>query len=121
MPRLPADVASSSNDVDAEEELAGVLAGRFLLNGEVVPLPVRDDDALGVRMEALRAFLEDKLGSGPFLRVYRRLEGLTADDDEGEVSTEFLGVLGADKLPYLQLVHQLIVCEEQWEGESHKC
>ncbi|KAG1653257.1 hypothetical protein FOA52_009202 [Chlamydomonas sp. UWO 241] len=116
---LGAGVASC-NDVDAEEELAGVLAGRFLLNGEVVPLPVCDDDALGVRMEALRAFLEDKLGSGPFLKVYRRLEGLTADDDESEVSKEFLGVLGADKLPYLQLVHQLIVCEEQWEGESHK-
>ncbi len=37
-----------------------------------------------------------------------------------QVSREFLAVLGAEKLPYLQLVHQLIVCEEQWEGEAHK-
>lgn len=29
-----------------------------------------------------------------------------------EVSAEFLAILGPDKLPYLQLVHQLIVCEE---------
>lgn len=37
-----------------------------------------------------------------------------------QVSKEFLEVLGAEKLPYLELVHQLIVCEEQWEGGAHK-
>ncbi len=44
--------------------------------------------------------------------MYRRLESLSLDDDEQEVSAEFLAVLGPDKLPYLQLVHQLIVVEE---------
>lgn len=33
------------------------------------------------------------------------------EDDEEEVSKEFLEALGQDKLPYLQLIHQLIVCE----------
>ncbi len=44
--------------------------------------------------------------------MYRRLESLSIEDDEGEVSAEFLAVLGQERLPYLQLVHQLIVCEE---------
>jgi len=69
---------------------------------------------LGVKVEALKVFLERALGSGPFLKVYRRLESLCVDDDEAEVSREFLNVLGQDKLAYLGLVHQLIVCEEQW-------
>ena len=58
-------------------------------------------------------FLEQKLGTTPFLRVYRRPENLSLDDDEAEVSREFLAVLGPENLPYLQLIHQLIVCEEQ--------
>jgi len=39
------------------------------------------------------------------------LESLTPDDDEDQVSREFLEALGAEKLPFLQLIHQLIVCE----------
>ena len=33
------------------------------------------------------------------------------DDNEEEVSREFLEALGPEKLPFLQLIHQLIVCE----------
>ncbi len=43
--------------------------------------------------------------------MYRRLESLSVEDDEEEVSREFLEALGPEKLPYLQLIHQLIVCE----------
>lgn len=45
-------------------------------------------------------------------RVYHRLEELTSQDDEEEVSQEFLRLLGTDKLSYVQLVNQLIVAEE---------
>ncbi len=44
------------------------LAGRFLLNGVEVELPVREDDSLAARAEALRCFLEDALGTQPFLQ-----------------------------------------------------
>ena len=44
--------------------------------------------------------------------MYRRLESLCADDDEAAVTAEIVAALGAPRLPYLQLVHQLIVCEE---------
>ncbi|KAJ9525273.1 hypothetical protein QJQ45_020808 [Haematococcus lacustris] len=89
------------------------LAGRFMLNGVEVPLEgVRSNDSLAHKVEALRMFLDQKLGTQAFLKVYRRLESLSLEDDESEVSREFLAVLGQDKLPYLQLIHQLIVCEE---------
>ncbi len=45
-------------------------------------------------------------------RVYHRLESLSTTDDEVAVSREFLDILGRDKLPWLQLVHQLIIVEE---------
>lgn len=35
-----------------------------------------------------------------------------------QVSQEFLAALGAERLPYLQLVHQLIVCEENMHMEA---
>ena len=76
-------------------------------------MPVQPSDPLGVKVEALKVFLEQALGSGPFLKVYRRLESLNVDDDEEAVSKEFLAVLGQEKLSYLGLVHQLIICEEQ--------
>lgn len=101
------------DDVYNDEKHAAALQGQFMLNGEVVHLPgVRESDSLALKVEALRVFLESKLGTDPFLKVYRRLESLSIEDDEGEVSAEFLAVLGQERLPYLQLVHQLIVCEE---------
>ncbi len=47
---------------------AQALAGRFVLNGEEIKLPVRQDDSLAAKVEALRCFLEDKLGTKPFLK-----------------------------------------------------
>lgn len=37
-----------------------------------------------------------------------------------QVHKEFVAVLGAAHLPYLELIHQLIICEEQWAGQAHK-
>lgn len=45
-------------------------------------------------------------------RVYSRLESLSPDDDELQVSQEFVRLLGEGKLQYLELVHQLIMGEE---------
>lgn len=51
-------------------------------------------------------------------RVYHRLESLTPEDDEAEVSKEFLDILGQQRLAYLQLVHQLIICEETMHAQQ---
>lgn len=44
------------------------LAGRFLLDGVPVALPVREADSVACKVEALRCFLEQKLGTGPFMK-----------------------------------------------------
>ncbi|KAG2486399.1 hypothetical protein HYH03_014976 [Edaphochlamys debaryana] len=101
------------DDIYNDEKHSAALAGQFVLNGQAVALPgVGARDSLALKVEALRVYLETALGTEPFLKVYRRLESLTLEDDEGAVSAEFLAVLGPERLPYLQLVHQLIVCEE---------
>ncbi|MEW5305069.1 MAG: hypothetical protein WDW36_007633 [Sanguina aurantia] len=110
-------------DVDAQSEgsttagcpgdsLQEMLEGRFRVNGAQVPLPVRDSDSLQTKLEALKVYLGQQLGTETFTCVYRRLDTLTADDDEAEVSRHFIALLGPTRLPYLQLVHQLIACEE---------
>ncbi|KAG2424096.1 hypothetical protein HXX76_014771 [Chlamydomonas incerta] len=107
------------DDIYNDEKHSAALAGQFVLNGQAVALSgVRATDSLALKVEALRVYLETALGTDPFLKVYRRLESLSIDDDEGQVSAEFLAVLGPDKLPYLQLVHQLIVCEENMHMEG---
>ncbi|PNW87779.1 hypothetical protein CHLRE_01g001800v5 [Chlamydomonas reinhardtii] len=113
------DGDDEEDDIYNDEKHSAALAGHFVLNGQAVALPgVRVTDSLALKVEALRVYLEAALGTDPFLKVYRRLESLSIDDDEGQVSAEFLAVLGPDKLPYLQLVHQLIVCEENMHMEG---
>eukprot|EP00798_Chlamydomonas_sp_ICE-L_P001773 gene1773-33191_t len=107
------DDGDDGDDDDIGDDRPEGLNGKFTLNGETIDLPVQESDSLALKVEALRMFLEEKLGTHPFLKVYRRLESLTMEDDESEVSKEFLAVLGQDKLPYLQLVHQLIITEER--------
>eukprot|EP00879_Flechtneria_rotunda_P030776 GHRR01033454.1.p2 GENE.GHRR01033454.1~~GHRR01033454.1.p2 ORF type:complete len:154 (+),score=61.26 GHRR01033454.1:571-1032(+) len=107
-------VAEGPDECDDETGSGGnpVEQGRFMLDGKEVQLPVRADDSLGLKVEALRTYLEEVVGTDCFLRVYHRLESLAAEDEEEEVNKEFLQLLGAAKLQYLQLVHQLIVAEE---------
>lgn len=52
------------------------LAGRFILNGEEVDLPVQESDSLALKVEALRMFLEQKLGTAPFLRCVASAAGV---------------------------------------------
>mmetsp|Transcript_4882 Transcript_4882/g.8921 ORF Transcript_4882/g.8921 Transcript_4882/m.8921 type:complete len:142 (-) Transcript_4882:1693-2118(-) len=114
---VSASAGNSANDDDDDDDYndgqhRAALEGRFLLDGMPVRLPVPDNASLPARVEALRMYLEEKLGTVAFLKVYRRLESLSIDDDEAQVSREFLQILGQDKLGFLALVHQLIICEE---------
>ena len=53
-------------------------------------------------------------------RVYRRLESIptTHDEEEEEVAAELAELLGPERMPFLQLVHQLIVSEEVMQAEQ---
>ena len=47
-------------------------------------------------------------------RVYKRLESIptTHDEQEEKMAAELAELLGPERMPWLQLVHQLIVSEE---------
>lgn len=45
-----------------------MLAGRFMLDGQLLQLPVRESDPLGVKVEALRMHLEEMLGTDAFVK-----------------------------------------------------
>ena len=57
---------------------------------------------------------------GPPCRVYRRLESIptSQDEEEEKVAAELAGLLGPERMPWLQLVHQLIVSEEVMQAEQ---
>ena len=51
-------------------------------------------------------------------RVYRRLESIPTSHDEEKVAAELAELLGPKRMPWLQLVHQLIVSEEAMQAEQ---
>ena len=53
-------------------------------------------------------------------RVYKRLESIptTHDEQEERMAAELAELLGPERMPWLQLVHQLIVSEEVMQAEQ---
>ncbi len=53
-------------------------------------------------------------------RVYRCLESIPTshDEEEEKVAAELAELLGPERMPWLQLVHQLIVSEEVMQAEQ---
>jgi len=82
------------------------------LTVEKSPLPgISDTDSIFYRIEALRNYLESKLGLEPMLRAYQYLLDPPADDDSNaELST----ILEPRKLKFVPLIYQLIVCEDKY-------
>jgi NIMA (never in mitosis gene a)-related kinase len=77
------------------------------LNLERVP-GVGDKDSVGSKIEALRAYLEKEIGD-EFYSIYNLIKDEKDEDYEGAKS-----MLGRDKVKYIPLVVQLIVCEDNY-------
>ena len=62
----------------------------------------------------------DNSRCGHLCRVYRRLESIPTshDEEEEKVAAELAELLGPERMPWLQLVHQLIVSEEVMQAEQ---
>jgi len=67
---------------------------------------------MGYRIEALRVYLETKLGDEAFKAIYMHLVGLDNDDDDGGDLIE--GIIGKKKIKFVPLIHHLIVCEDSY-------
>lgn len=77
-----------------------------------VSLPSTVGDSLAAKVEALRVFLEQELGTEEFLQLYNLLEGLSPNSDTVVSAATVCSLVGEDKLQFIPLVHQLISCEE---------
>ncbi|DBB05985.1 TPA: hypothetical protein ACH3X3_009975 [Trebouxia sp. C0006] len=111
------DASSASDDSDFGDKS---LAGKFMLNGEEIDLGVGPQASMAHRVEALRVLLEQRLGFDTFMKVYRRLESIPTshDEEEEKVAAELAELLGPERMPWLQLVYQLIVSEEAMQAEQ---
>ena len=65
------------------------------------------------RIESLRAYLEKELGDDPFLKVYRIIANQAQDDDDDAQEKNVEDILGKDNLGFVQLIHQLLFCENK--------
>jgi hypothetical protein len=77
-----------------------------------------------------RSFLERQLGLVPFMKAYQLLANLSSDDEEASVAKQLsailsipssssssslssMGIVGADRLVFVPLIHQLLFCESR--------
>ena len=67
------------------------------------------------RIEALRVYLEERLGDITFIAAYKHLVNLS---NEAEVENDLEEILGPKKMKYVTLIHQLIVCEDSYYGKN---
>lgn len=94
-----------------EEQKAEPPLQKFLQN-----LPgVGATDSQSYRIEALRVYLEDKLGDEDFVNAYNYY--LSASELDEKVSEEVEVMLGSKK-KYVGLIYQLIVCEDTYYNRN---
>ena len=67
------------------------------------------------RIEAMRVYLEDKLGDVAFIAAYKHLVNLS---NGSELDDDLEQILGPKKMKYVTLIHQLIVCEDSFYSKN---
>ena len=69
-------------------------------------------DSVTEIVEELRMLLERELGAAAFVDVYNTMERLAPTDDDDLTVRRIIEVLGYEKVHFVPLIHQLIICEE---------
>ncbi|KAJ1487418.1 kinase-like domain-containing protein [Baffinella frigidus] len=110
-----AEVLSDGDEKEDED--------KFTLYGATMKLPggVGKGDAPMQRMEALRCLLEDKLGDTVFLKVYNMMNAIGKADDEEAIEKELIHEVGMENIEYLNVIAQLIFCEDRNQLSNQKC
>jgi NIMA (never in mitosis gene a)-related kinase len=84
--------------------------------GHALVLPgISDRDSLGLKLEALRVYLERQLGEDRFYSAYKLIAEpppATPGEDEGLRLQKIIG--GKDNSKFIPLIYQLIVCEDSY-------
>lgn len=71
---------------------------------------VQASDSMGYRIEALRMYIETKMGDQIFISAYQHLNNLKNDDENHMIES----IVGQKKMKYVPLIHHLIVCEDNY-------
>lgn len=91
----------------------------FQMAGQTIPLEGASDfDTTCSRIESLRLYLEDKLTPPIFLRAYRIMCAVTEDDDERDLESNLINVVGTIHAEHLNTICQLIFCEDRTYDEE---
>eukprot|EP01041_Mallomonas_annulata_P007440 gene7440-15218_t len=107
------------SDPDASSEANG---NSMTVCGLPMPLSrvesnVDRDDTYAARIEAIRVFLEEKLGVKRFVKAYRLLKSIQDQeeaDDEDALLSKMEAILGTEGLQHLDVMFQLITIEEKF-------
>lgn len=75
---------------------------------------VQASDSMAYRIEALRVYLETQLGEQPFIAAYQHFVNMNNDDDANLIDQ----IIGAKKIKFLPLIHQLISCEDNYYSNA---
>lgn len=82
----------------------------------------KKQNELGVRIESLRSYCENKFGERTFMELYnflRDFEFKENEDEDSQVHDGISRILGEEKsrlMPYIQKIHQLLFCEDLFYG-----
>ncbi|EPY16534.1 protein kinase [Strigomonas culicis] len=90
---------------------------QFVLDGKTLELPnMSASHPLTTRIEALRMFLEEKLGDDTFIHCYKVMNDVSADNDQAlERLTQ---ALSEEQRRFIPLIAQLLVCEDAFNKQS---
>lgn len=121
---LPACEPSKAESSDPPSFQAAAGPKFLTPDGQIVDLPVGEQDSLSYRIEALKVYLEHEIGLDDFLFAYRFLnetvqcEAAAPIGAQGSAPPELHleSNVSAKAIRFLPLLHQLIVCEDKCFG-----
>lgn len=79
---------------------------------------VTASDSQSYRIEALRVYLEEKLGETSFIAAYKHY--INVSDINDDIEAEIESILGPKKMKFVGLIYQLIVCEDSYYNRNVK-
>ena len=115
----PLSGSESQSEGDSDSEVRRANAAKdsdlyqFHLRGRELKF---QGDSVTEIVEELRMLLERELGAAAFVEVYNTMERLAPTDDDDLTVQRIIEVLGYEKVHFVPLIHQLIICEESIQG-----
>jgi hypothetical protein len=113
------EIVDDKSDDDANDSGYEEPANKMAIQKFLQKLPgVTATDSQSYRIEALRVYLEEKLGETSFIAAYKHY--INISDVNDDVDAEIEGILGPKKVQFTPLIYQLIVCEDTYYNRELK-